>query len=134
MKETIKVAVYGSLRKGLHNNDKMGNSKLLGTFESNPIFDMYDLGSYPGLKLQGNTPITFEVYEVSKEQLKVIDGLEGYNEGSDNHFYNRLKTNTPYGEAYIYTYVPSVHGKRKVTQGDWVDYYESAKVNSLIKN
>ena len=56
------VAVYGSLLSDLHNHHFMKNSKYIG--EGTVRGTLYSLGSFPGLKLEGNTNISIEVYEV----------------------------------------------------------------------
>ena len=73
---TKKIAVYGSLRKDLGNNPILFGSNFLGEFQTEPIFSLYDLGWYPGLKPNGNTSIKMEVYEVSEIISKRVDQLE----------------------------------------------------------
>ena len=70
-----KVAVYGSLRQGFGNHRILGDSKLLGN-EWIPGFEMFQLGSYPGIR-KGESSILTEVYEVSGETLERLDTLEG---------------------------------------------------------
>lgn len=130
-----KVAVYGSLRKGLSNHLVLteSNAKYLGRFETKPIFSMYSLGGFPGLKPKGSTSINMEVYEVDKKGLKSVDGLEGYDANSDNNnFYNRVTLDTPYGEAYTYLYVPSVQDRDFVDSGDWKDFHSTHAINKIM--
>lgn len=119
-----KVAVYGSLREGLHNHITLGkDAKLLGTFSTLPIYDMYSVGdSFPALKEDGNTSIVMEVYDISEMSFANVNALEGYyGEGEDN-FYDRTTIVTPYGEAYAYIYAPSIEGFTLVETGDWYKY------------
>lgn len=126
------VAVYGSLRKGLHNHRPyLGEATFLGTFNTEPEFSLYSLGSYPGLKQNGNTSIVMEVYEVTEPEAKSIDYLEGYSENSRNTFYDKIKINTPYGEASTYIFVPDVSGKDFVESGDWYDF-KTNRDSSLV--
>ena len=129
-KEKFNIAVYGSLRNGLHNHSLIKDEKFLGMFETTPAFEMYSLGSYPGLKTDGSTPILMEVYEVDADTLESVDALEGYSENSEhNNFYDRIKISTPFGDAYTYIYVPSVTDADRVESGDWAEYYQTSKVN-----
>ena len=129
---TYKVAVYGSLRKGLHNHHAldMDDEEFLGLFETPPLYSMYAVSSsFPGLKENGSTSIKMEVYEVSSEKLIDLNGLEGYNgPESLTNFYDRIEIDTPWGEAYTYIYNPSVSNSPLVESGDWKEYFEMRKM------
>lgn len=118
-----KVAVYGSLRKGMGNHYTLSGAKYLGRFDTKPIFNLYSLGAFPGLKPKGKSSVVMEVYEVDDEGLKKVDRLEGYNSNSKNNdFYNRVTINTPFGLAYTYLYMRHVDPTDLVESGDWVQY------------
>lgn len=135
-KETpLLVGVYGSLRKDLHNHKVLGNSKLVGTFQTVPEYTMYDLGSYPGVVVEGNTSIFIEVYEITETTLEKLDCLEGYYTfNALNNHYNRRKIESPYGEMYVYYYNNKYNytpEKNKiVTSGDWKDYKETKQLTN----
>ncbi len=124
------VAVYGSLRKGLHNYKNLEfdtKAKLLGEFQTEPVYTLYDTGaSFPGLKEDGSTSITMEVYEVDEKLNKTVEQLEGYEEGSEdfNH-YNKVEIETPFGLASTYIYNYSIEGMAEVEGGDWTDYIKT---------
>jgi len=124
----ILVAVYGSLRAGLHNHQVLGNSKLLGEFDTPPIYDMYSCGGFPGLVLHGSTSIKMEVYEVTEAINKAVERLESYVEGREetNH-YNKVVIPTPYGDAGTYIYNYSVSRLPQVDSGDWKTWKEDLK-------
>lgn len=113
------IAVYGSLRKGFHNHYIIENANFLGEFKTEPIYSLYGLGGFPGLKEKGTTSVTMEVYEVNETEASRVDMLEGYEEGRNNTFYDKKTINTPYGEASTYIYVPNVNENRLVESGDW---------------
>lgn len=104
-----KVAVYGSLLSGLGNYPligryvKSGGAKLLGETTTEELFDMYDLGYFPGLKDNGNSHIHIEVYAVCEEALASIRRLEGYRSSGDGMYAEKM-INTEFGEAAIYIY------------------------------
>lgn len=120
----ILVAVYGSLRKEMGNHERyLGNANYLGEFKTEPIFSLYSLGGYPGLKQNGNTSIIMEVYEVTPEEARRVDALEGYTPGSnDNWFYDKIMIETPYGTAGTYIYVPKTDHLELVESGDWKEF------------
>lgn len=118
----ILISVYGSLRKGLGNHRLLENAKYLGDFQSEPVFSLYSLGGYPGLKTEGTTSVTMEVYEVTPIEANRIDQLEGYTPGREATFYDKIPIDTPYGEASVYTYVDKIPESRLVESGDWKQY------------
>lgn len=130
--ETFKVAVYGSLRKGLHNYHAldMDDEEFLGEFDTPPVYSMYAVtGSYPGLKENGSTSIKMEVYEVSGDKLQSLNGLEGYyGPDAKTNFYNRTTIDTPWGDAYLYIYNSSIGNAPLVESGDWKEYFQIRKM------
>jgi gamma-glutamylcyclotransferase (GGCT)/AIG2-like uncharacterized protein YtfP len=131
-----RIAVYGSLRKGMHNHTLIEDAKYLGRYETKPIYNMYAVSTYPGLKLQGNTSIVMEVYEVDNELLSLVDRLEGYSpHATNNDFYNRVTINTPFGLAYTYLYVPDIpEHAQPVYEGDWVNFKNDESLKNLLIN
>jgi len=121
------ISVYGTLRQGGSNNYLLKDSKFIGEFKTEPIFDLYSLGAFPGLKLNGNTSVTMEVYEVDEQTAKRVDQLEGYKEGIKPFFYDKIKLETPYGESSVYIYVNGVQYHNKIESGDWIEYVKKSK-------
>jgi len=121
----ILISVYGSLRKGMGNDHLLSTSNYLGDFQTNPEFSLYDLGFYPGLKKDGNTSVTMEVYEVDEKTAERVDRLEGYTPGGNNTFYDKIPIETPYGEASVYVYVNDIPQERIVESGDWKAFKQS---------
>jgi len=121
----MKVAVYGSLRKGFHNHNAfLSKAEFLETTQTVNKYDMYSLGSYPYVDLDNqdlDTNITVEVYEIDKDILSRLDYLEGY-----PSFYNRTEVKLENGmAAWMYHINNRVGGYRKtkpVTSGDWLQF------------
>lgn len=74
------IFVYGTLKRGYHNNDLLGDSQLLGNYETLPRWGLISLGSFPGM-LPGNKAVKGEVYVVDDETLERLDLLEGVAHG-----------------------------------------------------
>lgn len=125
--EKMKVAVYGTLRKGQRAHYILQDEIYLGKFESEPKYTMASIGnSFPGVKLEGNTSVTFEVYdEISLKVLEKLNQLEGYKKhGDPNNMYDRKFINTPWGKALFYVYNSNFNKNNTIiTSGDWVDYH-----------
>lgn len=121
MKGNTLVAVYGSLRSGMHNNLLLSSSKLMGE-DKVKGFTMLDWGSFPALIESDNTDdITIEVYSVDDPSFARLDRLEGY-----PSFYNRKIINTSHGEAWVYFIKEGNKGNYNIVEsGDWVKYYSS---------
>jgi len=112
------VAVYGSLRKSLHNHRLLEEATFLGTTTTSG-FTMYSLGGFPYLTPSDNTnPITIEVYDVTEREFANLDRLEGF-----PNFYNRKLIPTEFGEAWIY-FIATASDDLVVTSGDWLTYYQ----------
>ena len=129
------VAVYGSLRKKQSNYEyHLSNSTYKGTFTTEPEYTMHSLSYYPGLKLNGNTSIVMEVYEVDEETLKTLNRLEGYYPGEKSTFYDRIEIDTPWGKAFTYIYVNELSKDSIVESGDWVGFKNKEKSWSSVTN
>ena len=122
------VAAYGSLRASMHNHPHyLATSECKGTFKTEPEYTLHSLGSFPGLKLNGNHSIVMEVYEVDENTLKKLNHLEGYYPGEKATFYDRIEINTPWGKAFTYIYVNELSKDSIVESGDWVEYKNEVK-------
>lgn len=117
------VAVYGSLRKNGGNDGLLRGSEYVGTFKTKPEYTLVSLGGFPGIHHEGTTEVTMEVYSVDEATGTRLDRLEGYSpERDDNTFYDRKTIETPFGDAHVYLYVPSIKNKEVVENGDWIDF------------
>lgn len=129
------VSVYGSLRSGMGNNHYyLSESEYKGTFPTEPEYTLHSLSTYPGLKLNGNTSVVMEVYEVDEETLKNLNRLEGYYPGEKSTFYDRIEIDTPWGKAFTYIYVGELSKNSIVESGDWVKFKTEEKSWSSIIN
>ena len=129
------VAVYGSLRSGMGNHQYyLSDSEYKGTFSTEPEYTLHSLQWYPGLKLNGNTSVVMEVYEVDEETLKNLNRLEGYYPGEKLTFYDRIEINTPWGKAFTYIYVNELSKDSIVESGDWVKFKNNEQLWSSATN
>ena len=81
-KGTVTVAVYGTLRKGQGNYERIlkDNSRFLGTAYTGAPYRMFCVG-FPvvmsGTEAEPGLPVEVELYEVSRKTLRRLDRLEG---------------------------------------------------------
>lgn len=118
----VLIAVYGTLRQGFGNHRLINNAELMGTFKTEPEFSLYNLGGFPGLKQDGKTAVTMEVYAVNDQEARSVDRLEGYTPGGDNYFYDKIDIETPWGNAGVYIYMGGVREESFIESGDYTAF------------
>ncbi|MCG7865283.1 MAG: gamma-glutamylcyclotransferase [Candidatus Thiodiazotropha taylori] len=116
MKSISRVFVYGTLRKNQVNHDLLSSAPYLGDHQTEPVYKMFHLGSYPGVVKNGSTAISGEVYLVDTLTMSHLDRLEGY-----PHAYSRELIPTPWGQAWIYLYRGSLRDRQIIQTGVWHD-------------
>ena len=109
---SIRVFVYGSLKRGFCNHGLLRRAAYLGEHATPARYTMYDLGPYPAVSIGGRTPISGEVFAVDKLTLVTLDKLEEY-----PRVYDRIRIATPFGSAWMYVMPASAYPR--VTNGCW---------------
>lgn len=117
------VFVYGSLRQHESNYHLLDGAKLV--VEQAYVYgELWDTGfGYPAVVLSGQTKVYGEVYQVSEEQLHILDQLEGYNGPGQSNHYERIEQ-TVYTDhqsltAQMYVYVERPENDTHIPSGDW---------------
>jgi len=113
------VAVYGSLRHGMHNHRLIEHCELVGIEWIKGDWEMISLGGFPGIIESDGKEILIELYKVTDEiTAKRLDRLEGYPD-----FYNKKIIDTVYGPAEIYFLDKHKYNDYPtVESGDWFNY------------
>jgi gamma-glutamylcyclotransferase (GGCT)/AIG2-like uncharacterized protein YtfP len=123
------VFVYGTLRKGSHNDLSIQSG---AAFVCNDAINglMYQRGWYPGLKLlkdNGNDfdpslpTVVGEVYEITDPRMPGhLDAYEGY-----PNLYSRSQVETRSSKlVWVYTYNLTVGENELIASGDWMNQEE----------
>ena len=114
LKEEIIVFVYGTLMQGKSNhNTYLSRSQFIGSAVVEG-FELYDLGSYPGVVYSKAGRVKGELYKIDADTLRRVDALEG--EGTLyklKHTKAVLENGSSYN-SYIYVYNLGVLGRTKV--------------------
>lgn len=111
------VFVYGTLKSGgcLHYHMEYLSARFKGNWATLPEYTMVDLGTYPGVMINGKDRIHGEVYSVTS--LIRLDQVEG-----TPYLYQRGKIMTSYGSAWMYFY-KDVTGRapylKRIESGWW---------------
>lgn len=118
----VKVAVYGTLREGFHNNYLLGKDRVfLGEASGNFPSVMYSAGGFPKLDLSkdfGLPPVEVEIYEVPEDIfLGNLDALEGYPDWYDRS--EKEFTLKSGGTVTAWVYHQEVEGLPIVQTNDW---------------
>lgn len=116
--DKILVFCYGTLKQG-HGNyqnllEGVSGVKFLGGYMTPSKYTMYSLGGFPGVREEGSTPITGEVYQIPQNVFERLDRLEGY-----PSFYDRKMIPTTWGEAWIYLVSKEYTNNHIITNGIW---------------
>lgn len=99
-----KIYVYGTLMP----NDGRERVKIKGA--------LYDLGWFPGVRLDETGEFLAEIIEVDDQRLQELDRYEGYYEDSpESSLYIRRR----YCDGWIYEYNRSCSSRDLIRSGDW---------------
>jgi gamma-glutamylcyclotransferase (GGCT)/AIG2-like uncharacterized protein YtfP len=116
------VFIYGTLRRGCPGSMsiRFPNSKFIA--EAKVRGGLYDLGPYPGLRLdESNSLVVGEVYEVDDDLLNELDEFEG----SSNYVRKQVEISLNAQRTKCWTYEPNPEFyllEKLIASGDWSEY------------
>lgn len=103
------VYAYGTLRPGLGETVEIDGA-------------IYDLGWFPGIKLNHPGKVVCERIEV--HDISATDAYEGYNEKyPEESLYIRKR----FLDGFIYEFNGPVNPVKKILSGDWLDYTQEKR-------
>lgn len=95
--------VYGTLKRGHCRELFLAGQTFLGEVQTEPLYRMYNCGSYPGLREESpGAAIQGELWEVDSECLQRLDAEEGVGEGLYERRSIQLSRHRAGVEAYFY--------------------------------
>lgn len=112
------VFVYGTLKRGY------GNSRLIPEHvdhveDSVTGFSMYHMGGFPGVVQDEEGTVQGQVFLVDDACLERLNRLEGFVDGSDHNFYERINTITD-GGLEVCIYIQALRPSSKyIPDGVW---------------
>ena len=75
--DTVKLFVYGTLKKGQCREYLLEGSTFLGDVKTEPKYSLYDGGQYPMLKEGGKTAVKGELWEIPTSLIPTLNRIEG---------------------------------------------------------
>ncbi|MBB3229212.1 gamma-glutamylcyclotransferase family protein [Halomonas stenophila] len=119
IERTPLVAVYGTLKRGLRNHHWLEGADFVGTDRLTDA-TLYDLGPYPGARLEPSRGVEIEVFRVDAALLADLDRLEDYRvRHPASGTYDRVVHPTAFGPAWLYLYNLDVAGCLAIREGGW---------------
>jgi gamma-glutamylcyclotransferase (GGCT)/AIG2-like uncharacterized protein YtfP len=115
------LAVYGTLRKGHHNNRQMAEAPLILSKIKVPNLSLYGLGWYPGVKIDDGPGVVCDFYDVDEALLKRLDRYEGYDPSRPEHsLFVRKELTLETTKFNIYVYNGAVDRCERIESGDFL--------------
>lgn len=122
------VFVYGTLRRGFHNNYLLKHAEFIGKGQTEEKFRLVANG-LPFVRTDKQVSnIKGEVYKINENTLRHLDALEGVRGVKESeNWYNRISTtieleNGEFLDCFIY--VNNKEDGETIKSGDWKDKYE----------
>ena len=127
--DTVILAVYGSLRPGMYNSQRI-NYTHIGTYQISG-YEMYDLGSYPGIVKTTNfsDKVEVDLIEVTAETAAAIDIME-INAG---YFIVPIYVAANLCKLYIYDRNYIKDDMTPIPNGNWVSYVSDRLLKEKLK-
>ena len=131
-----KIAVYGSLKKGMYNHSLLENpgAQFVGTEDLTIPFKMVPYSSFPALiPNDTDTTVHMEIYDVDDTVYRRVEHLEGY-----PHFYDKATTVLPDGNIVEFYVIPDTSGRLQQRYADergiynWNEYYKQHFDNNIF--
>ncbi len=113
----IYLFVYGTLKRSFSLHKYLQGACFLGEGYIKG-FEMYDLGSYPGI-VPGNGIVYGEVYQVYPADLALVDEIEAEGEEYQRRLVPVFLASGDVLEAFVYVYLGDVSLRPVVANGIW---------------
>jgi gamma-glutamylcyclotransferase (GGCT)/AIG2-like uncharacterized protein YtfP len=109
--------VYGTLMRGGVRHFALSGQPFLGPARTAPLYELLDLGAYPGLVRAAGAgrPVEGELYLVERRLLPLLDTVEG----APDLFRLAPVELLGAGEAFAYFYQPDAAGRPRCAADRW---------------
>lgn len=134
MEKKILIGLYDDYRKDgcLNNLFNNASCKLIGTYSTEPIYNMYIVNEDDScvVELNGNTSIKVEVWEISESYLDKIERNYNYYPAFEEYPQDYIKEDvlSPFGEIKMYFINIPQSKEDLIVNGDWIEYLNYKKI------
>ena len=134
MEKKFLIGLYDDYRENGCLNNILNKTicKLIGTYSTEPIYNMYDVDKDDTcvVKTNGNNSIKVEVWEVSESYLDKIEKTYGYYSDFEEYpqDYKKEEITSPFGKITMYFTNIEQLQKNIIVSGDWIEYLNYKKV------
>ncbi|ONF42907.1 gamma-glutamylcyclotransferase [Marinobacter lutaoensis] len=113
------VIVYGTLKRGHDNHHLLARARFLGEDRLTGL-TLYNLGPYPGARLEPSSGVSVEAYAVDDRTLRALDELEDcFPDRPEQSLYLRQRVATRFGPCWVYLYNRPVRASQRIDSGTW---------------
>ena len=100
----MQLFIYGTLKRGLCRHASIASQTFLGDVQTEPLYRMYNVGTYPGLvRAENGLAIEGELWEVDEACLKMLDEIEDVARGL--YLRQRVKLAPPHAGDHVEAYI-----------------------------
>jgi len=124
--ETLRVFVYGTLRKGQYNHYLLDKARFIKDTRVDG-FQMFSRGFFPFL-YEGEGSIVAELYEINQRIFFSLDLLEGY----PHHYQRKIVSDVNGDEAWIY-YFENRMNERYMSNGSYIESGDWLSFNDMFE-
>lgn len=135
MEKKFLIGLYDDYRKGgcLNNTLDKVHCKLIGSYSTEPIYNMYDVDGdsmYCVIETNGNTSVKIEVWEIDETTLDKIEKTYSYYPAFEEYpqDYKKVDILSPFGKIDIYLTNVIQAKENLIINGDWIEYLNYKKI------
>ncbi len=138
MESPILVFVYGTLRRFQSNSHLLDDAKVVASqcWTGGLLYD--SSYGYPVMIQSDKGKVYGELYQINKEQLKMVDALEDYKGPGQDNLYERMQqpvfsdTGTRMAFVYVFSNNMKIGSLSLIRGGDWSVYRFLQEYDSLL--
>lgn len=134
MEKKFLIGLYDDYRKEgcLNNTLNKINCKLIGSYSTEPIYNMYCLEKDEScvVKTNGHSSIKIEVWEIDEATLDKIERTYSYYSNFEEYpqDYKKEDITSPFGKIEIYFINIAQSKEYLIINGDWIEYLNYKKI------
>lgn len=137
LEKSILLGVYDNYMKEMPEHEKLKDFMYLGSFNTEPIYMLHDLGKNVGMTKNGSISVKIEVYSISEDFLSKMDTYKvARGEKKENCVYVRETIDSPYGpvEVYFFNVTNELLKDNVKVNTNVKEYFDNKELKNIILN